>query len=93
MHEDPSIGRARREALVILLIWIAAAVYTVTYCYLNGYNRAPDSLTFVWGFPDWVFWGILCPWAVCFVLSFWAAYAFVRDHAMPGAHTEEDDDA
>jgi hypothetical protein len=91
MKEDPSIRRMRREALVILAIWFLAATYTVGYCYLFGYHRPPDSLTFVWGFPDWIFWGILFPWGICFILSFWLAYLFVRDAPMAGGEEEEDD--
>ena len=58
---------SRREAVAVMVTWLAAMVYTVGYCYLYGYNRRAESLTFVWGFPDWVFWGIVAPWAVCFV--------------------------
>jgi hypothetical protein len=80
--EDPVVRSARREALVVLLIWLAAMVYTVGYCYVYGYDRPPETLTYILGFPDWVVWGILAPWAVCLLLSYWFGYVFVRDTAL-----------
>ena len=77
--EDPVLRSSRREALVVLLVWLGAMTYTVTYCYRHGYGRALDSLTFVLGFPDWVFWGILVPWAVCLVVSWWFSASLMRD--------------
>lgn len=79
MSDDPVLRSARREALAVLVTWVAALSYTVTYCYLNGYGRELQSLTFVLGFPDWIFWGIIAPWSVCFVLSFWFSYVFMTD--------------
>jgi hypothetical protein len=77
--EDPVLRSARREAVVVLVMWLGALTYTVLYCYLYGYNRSLDSLTFVLGFPDWVFWGILTPWAICLILSYLFAVFFMRD--------------
>lgn len=78
-REDPVLKSARREALVVLVLWLAAMTYTVTYCYLFGYGRSLEELTFILGFPDWVFWGIIAPWAVCLVLSYWFSHLFMRD--------------
>lgn len=78
-REEPAVSTARREALVVLLIFLGAMIYTVTYCYLNGYDRRPETLTFVLGFPDWVLWGIVVPWGVCLLLSFWFGHTFMRD--------------
>ena len=68
-QEDPVVRAARREALMALAMWVAAMTYTLTYCYLNGYGRTVDSLTFVLWFPDWVFWGIVVPWSICILAS------------------------
>lgn len=89
--EDPVLKSARREAIVAGLLWAAAALYAIVYCALRGYGRDPKSLTFVLGFPDWVFWGVLVPWAVCIALSFWFALAFMKDGDL-GAEPEERDD-
>jgi hypothetical protein len=78
-REDAAVQTARREAWVVLGIFVSAMVYTVTYCYVSGYDRPPETLTFVFGFPDWVFWGILVPWGVCLLLSFWFGHTFMRD--------------
>ena len=89
--EDPVLRSARREALVVFATWLCALVYTVTYCARHGYNRSADDLQFVLGFPDWVFWGIVVPWGVCFVVSWWFSYVFMTDEDL-GKELEESDD-
>lgn len=78
-NEDPVVTSSRREAVVILLIWIAALTYSVTYCYVHGYNRPPGTLTLVCGVPDWCFWGIVVPWAACVGLSWLIARFLFRE--------------
>jgi hypothetical protein len=90
-REDPVVSTARREALLVLGVFVAALIYTVGYCYLRGYDRAPESLTFVVGFPDWVFWGILAPWSVCLTFSFWFGRTFMRDTDL-GASSDAGDE-
>lgn len=77
--EDPVLISARREALFVACLFVAAMTYTVTYCALFGYDLAAEDLQFVLGFPDWVFWGIVAPWAVCLVVSTWFSFFFMRD--------------
>ena len=87
--EHPLIRSARREALVAVAMWFVALVWSVgvctTYGYvrdpksLSGYGRDPESLTFVLGFPDWVFWGMIVPWAACTAASGWFAFGFMKD--------------
>jgi hypothetical protein len=43
-------------------LWLAAMSYTVGYSVWRGYGRDWETVTFVLGFPDWVFWGIITPW-------------------------------
>jgi hypothetical protein len=90
--DDPVLRSAKREALVVFVTWLAAMVYTVGYCYSYGYNRAPESLTFVLGFPDWVFWGIVVPWSVCVLFSFYFGATFVRDEDLGEELPEQEDD-
>jgi hypothetical protein len=90
--DDPVLRSARREALVVFASWLAAMIYTVSYCYLNGYNRAQESLTFVLGFPDWVFWGIVVPWSVCIAFSFWFGATFMRDEDLGEELPEQEDE-
>ncbi len=89
-REDPVLRSSRREAVFVLLLWAAALVYTVGYCALHGYGDSAESLTFILGFPDWVFWGILAPWAVCFLVTFGFAGFFMKDEDL-GAEREEED--
>jgi hypothetical protein len=90
--DDPVLRSSRREAIVVFLTWLAAMTYTVTYCYLNGYNRKVESLKFVLGFPDWVFWGILAPWSVCVIFSFCFGAIFVRDEDLGEELPEQEDE-
>ena len=95
--EDPVLRSARREAIVVFAAWLVAMVYTLTYCSIYGYGRSIEDLKFVnlgWGvaFPDWVFWGIVVPWAACFVLSYWFSYLFMKDEDL-GEELEEGSDA
>ena len=94
--EDPVLRSGRREALVVLVIWLTAMAYTVTYCQLYGYGRSVESLTFVLGFPDWIFWGVVVPWLTCLAVSWWFAYVFMTDASLgedPDESSEEAVDA
>ena len=83
--EDPLLRSARREALVTAGLVLAALVYTIAYSAMFGYDRTPESLTFVLGIPDWVFWGILAPWLVCLVVSWWFAFWLFEDDTLERA--------
>ena len=89
-REDPLLRSARREALVVLAVWLAACTYTIGYCYAYGYERKPETLGFVLGFPDWVFWGIVTPWCLCTAVSIWFAMIFMSDEDL-GPEPEEDE--
>ncbi len=71
---------ARREAVLVLVVNLLALAWTVGYCYLHGYQHAPDSWVVragwatprtandfdqVAGLPDWVMYGLFVPWLVC----------------------------
>ena len=50
--EDPIYRHTRREAKIILSMWLIALIYTCSYCYLFGYSEhptaeGPDVSTFV----------------------------------------------
>jgi hypothetical protein len=94
-HEpDPVLKNSRREAAIIGLVWLAATVYSCTYSYLFGYIRpghalGPADVRPVFGVPSWVFWGILAPWAVCALFSFWFAGFYMADDDLGSDHTPE----
>jgi hypothetical protein len=81
-RDDPVLHSSRREALVVAAIWIAAMSYTVGYCLWQGYGRDWKTVAFVLGFPDWVFWGIICPWLACVAVGWWFAYRFMTDEPL-----------
>jgi hypothetical protein len=91
-REDPAVTSARREAVVVFAIWLAALAWTVPYCYLNGYDRQPADLTLVLGMPDWVVWGILAPWGACWCLSLVFALWWMRDADLGTGDQGADDD-
>jgi hypothetical protein len=91
---DPVLRSARREALVISAAWLASTVYCCLYCYFFGYRRAGQPLEAadihpVLGMPSWVFWGIMAPWAVCAVFTFWFAGFVMADDDLGEDKTPE----
>jgi hypothetical protein len=80
--ENRVLRHSRREALLALVIWLAAMSFTVGYCARHAYGRDPSDLSFVMGFPDWVFWGIVVPWVACVVVSWWFAVFFMGDEPL-----------
>lgn len=81
--EDPVVTSSRREAIWTTLLWAAALAYSVGYCYMHGYNRPLDreltGMKFYFGWPDWIFFGIVVPWLVCVVISTLFAFLYMRD--------------
>jgi hypothetical protein len=80
--EDPVVRSARREALVSIVVWLAAMTYTVGYCWRHAYGRAPEEVELIWGIPSWVLWGVVAPWAVCVAICWWFAYGFMSDQTL-----------
>lgn len=81
--EDPIVTSSRREALTFFVLWGATLAYTIGYCYTHGYNReldpSLDGMTFILGWPDWVFYGVVVPWLVCTAISVVFATIVMRD--------------
>lgn len=106
---DPEAARsllrhARREAVLTLIVWAAALCWTIGYCFLFGYQHAPDSwlvrngvvplrtgdnLTQFAGLPDWVCFGILLPWLLCSAWTICFGSAVMHDDDL-GAEAEEE---
>ena len=94
---------ARREAIVIVVAWFLTILWTLGYCYLRGYDHAPDSWLVRWGlatpraaeemqqwagFPDWVLNGVVLPWAGCTLFTLaFAAFGMADDDL--GTETEQ----
>jgi hypothetical protein len=78
-REDSFVTRTRREAVIVFCTWIAAMAWSVGYCAAHGYADRAEDLRYVWGFPDWVIWGVIVPWSVCLVFSWIFGAIFMRD--------------
>ncbi|REK17925.1 MAG: DUF997 family protein [Planctomycetota bacterium] len=81
-QEDILVRRGRREAAIAVGLWLVAMIYTIGYCYFNGYDREADSLSFVLWFPDWVFWGVIAPWGLCLLFSLVFAFRIMGDEPL-----------
>lgn len=88
MSEDPVLVSSRREAWITVAIWAVACVWSLTVCYRHGYERDAATLTYILGFPDWIFWGVIVPWTVCTLICFVMAYGVIRDEEL-GEEQEE----
>ena len=95
---------SRREMRFVTVLWFLAFSWTLSYCYLNGYQHAPDAwavraglasprspenLKVILGVPDWVAYGILAPWIVCSVVTVWFGMYGMRDDDL-GIDKEEE---
>ena len=88
-QEDPVLTSSRREAIITFAIWLAACIYSITVCYRLGYWRDASTLTYILGFPDWVFWGVIIPWSVCTLLCFLLSYFVIQDEDLGHEQAEE----
>jgi hypothetical protein len=87
----PGSAASYREAVFVALLWVVSALYTVGYAVAFAYRKdAAPSLLF--GIPTWVVWGVLLPWAVCTLASFWFALYGMQDEELgpePDAETSD----
>jgi hypothetical protein len=74
---DPVFKNAGREARAALLLFGAAFLWIVGYGAWRGYARR--EVSFVLGFPDWIFWGVVVPWVACLAASVWFGLRFMKD--------------
>ena len=91
-NTDPVVRTARREARLVVGIWLVAMIYSLSTCYLLGYNRPADELKLVWGFPHWIFWGVVAPWVLCAGIGWWFGARFVNDSYLGDELPEETDE-
>jgi hypothetical protein len=77
--EQRLLRNARREGLLILVLWLICLIWGVSAGYVLGYQRSADEMGLILGMPDWVFWSVVLPWAVCLVISVWFCFFFMAD--------------
>jgi hypothetical protein len=94
-RDDPVLVSARREALIVFATWVAAMVYCIGYCSVYAYGRKAEDLRYIYGFPDWVWWGVVVPWGACLAFSWIFAGFFMRDEDLgeDPAETEQADES
>lgn len=89
-RERSLVRHSRREAWITLSVWVVVTTYVVSYCYLNGYNRDPATIRFYFGFPDWLFWGLIVPWLGCLAFSICFAIWGIWDDEQVAASTDDE---
>ncbi len=60
-------------------VWAVALVWCVAGSYLTGYHRDPADLRLILGIPDWIFWNVVVPWALCLVFTVWYCFFYMAD--------------
>jgi len=91
---DPLFVHARREAIVILVVWVICLAWTTAVYWTWGLGRSPEEVEMYWGIPDWVFVGVVAPWVVVDIFSIWYCLVFMCDdelgHANEGLDLDEE---
>lgn len=86
---DPVYLHARREAVVIMIVWGVCLLWTVgTYALLG--NRPAEEVRTIWGFPDWVFWSVVVPWLVVDLFTVWFCFVYIHDDDLGEVHEGAD---
>lgn len=91
---DPVYKHAKREAVIIGVVWLSAMLYCCFYSYFFGYSTpehplGPGDLKSILGMPSWVFWGYMVPWGVCAIFTFWFAGFYMADDDLGSDHASE----
>ncbi|MCR9118516.1 MAG: YhdT family protein [bacterium] len=90
---DPVYVHARREAMVILGLFVVCFIWAISVYYLDGYFPAQSvtEVHILWGVPRWVFFGICLPWCFSIVCTFVFVFGFMRDDDL-GENDENEDE-
>lgn len=104
---DPALGtyrHARREARIVFFVWLIALIWTVGYCYINGYRHDADNpLVRIGmadenpqalsehrlGMPMWVCYGIFAPAVGCSLFTLFFGLFVMADDPL-GVEKEEE---
>ena len=77
--EQQLLRHARREGLLLMIVWGIALAWSVGYSRIFGYGGDAGSIQLILGMPDWVLWGIAVPWIVCVAFTVWFCFFFMAD--------------
>jgi hypothetical protein len=80
-HPSAHFKRARREAWVILGVWVLTSIWTATCSYLFGYFKEDEviEVATVAGIPMWIFIAVILPWILTAGFSIWFAMCYIED--------------
>ena len=78
-REQRLLRNARREGLLIMVVWALCLLWSVAGSWVLGYQRDPADVALVLGMPDWVFWCVTLPWALCLLFSVWYCFVYMAD--------------
>ena len=90
---DPVYLHARRELVVILLLFGLFCIWSVGVSYSSGYVAAgaeAGEISLTLGMPSWAFWGLLVPWICVDVVAVWFCFFFMKDDDLGETHEGED---
>src|ERR1700682_4419644 len=87
--EQQLLRHARREGLLIMVIWVACLIWSMTVGYFMGYCRPAREMSLILGMPDWVFWSVVLPWGLCLAFSVWFCFFFMADDDLGQDHFED----
>jgi hypothetical protein len=76
--EQQLLRHARREALLIMIVWAIALAWSTGVGYVLGYDPHRE-IRLILGMPDWVFWAVVLPWGLALLFSAWFCFAFMAD--------------
>ncbi len=83
---DPLVVHARRETLIILVVFAVCLVWSVSWCYLTGYPEPADGqIAKMFGIPAWVFWGVVVPWLAANGFTIWFCLFYMADDPLEPA--------
>ena len=87
--EQQLLRNARKEGLIIMVLWALCLTWSVGCAYLMGYNRPAKEIQLILGMPSWVFYSVVLPWAVCLLFSIWFCFFYMADDDL-GQDPEEE---
>jgi len=77
----PFYLRSLNELYVLLIGWLIFFLWTIIYSSYNAYyvNAEEYEIKTIFGFPDWVFWGVFLPWIGAGIFTCWFSFFVVKD--------------
>ena len=77
--EQQLLRHARREGLLIMVVWGACLIWSTVVGYFWGYGRPAEEMTLILGIPDWILWSVVLPWGLCLAFSIWFCFGYMAD--------------